>query len=216
MRSRIFVLVLAFVLPLIGHTYPGCSNPDRIVGGQMWASCNALTKGRGSDTRSGWFFAGARFSAFSSYNGLSSILDSERKISQIDTRNGPCASGYRLPTRGDWETAMMYARWNQTTLAWLLGLPYNGSYRAFQADNGDSEIESRDGFLGAYWSSTIEDISGTRPIILHLGVSDRGYRGDCTDGAYSQDTYRWNDGGSGIELVAWELTEIANVRCIRK
>lgn len=32
--------------------YPGCSKADIIIGGQVWASCNALDKNTGSDSRS--------------------------------------------------------------------------------------------------------------------------------------------------------------------
>lgn len=49
--------------------YPGCSNSDIIIGGQIWASCNALDTGEGSASKSGWFFAGDSQSSFASYNG---------------------------------------------------------------------------------------------------------------------------------------------------
>lgn len=38
-------------------TYPGCSQADIIIGGQIWASCNTIDRNAGSTEKSGWFFA---------------------------------------------------------------------------------------------------------------------------------------------------------------
>ena len=212
-KITLFFLSL-FLLPLGVFAYPGCGSSDMIVWGQVWASCNALTKGKGSDTRSGWFTAGDRFSSFISYNGLSSALDYQRKTTQRDITSGPCAPGYRLPTRTDWEIAMGYARWNQTTLASLLRLPYNGGYRVFREWDGMITLDARTDLLGSYWSATVEDIW---PIVLHLGTTYQGYRSDMTDGARTEWSFQWQDRPDGTtDLVAGEEVEIANVRCIRK
>ncbi len=53
---------------------------------------------------------------------------------------------------------MGYARWNQTTLASLLRLPYNGGYRVFREWDGTITLDARTDLLGSYWSATVEDI----------------------------------------------------------
>jgi hypothetical protein len=60
--------------PIYG-TYPGCSAADIVIGGQIWASCNALDRNVGSTAKSGWFFAGDRESSFTSYNGSNTALE---------------------------------------------------------------------------------------------------------------------------------------------
>lgn len=210
------LFVASLVLPLSTFAYPGCSTSDLMIGGQVWSSCNSLTKNKGSEQKSGWFMAGDKLPTFLSYNGWGSRLEFQRKVSQTDRYSGPCASGYRVPTRGEWETAIYYARLNGVTLASLLSLPHNGSYRAFRDSDGDIMVESRDSVLGAYWSSTYDNIYGARPTILHLGANYRGYRMDGTDGAYQEESYKWQYGETGLELVGGEETEMANVRCIRR
>ncbi len=37
--------------------YPGCTSADIVIGGQIWASCNALDRNQGSTKKTGWFFA---------------------------------------------------------------------------------------------------------------------------------------------------------------
>lgn len=56
-------------------SYPGCGTADIIIGGQIWASCNALDRNIGSTNRSGWFFAGDAQSTFTSYNSSSATLE---------------------------------------------------------------------------------------------------------------------------------------------
>ena len=72
--------------------------------------------------------------------------------------SGPCAKGYHVPNRGEWEVAIYSARLNNTPVAALLGLPYNGGYRTFRDSDGDITVEARTDVLGAYWSSTYDTI----------------------------------------------------------
>ncbi len=214
MRSLIlFFLLGSLFSPVAIFAYPGCSTGDMVIGGQVWASCNALTKGKGSDLKTGWFLSGDRYSTFISYTGLGSRLEFQKKQTQTDIPAGPCAKWYRVPNRGEWETAIYYSRLNGTNVATLLGLPYNGGYRTFRDSDGDIMIEARTDFLGAYWSSTYEDIWWTRPVVLHLGTRSRM---DGTDGVYRENSYKFQYGENGLELVGGEETEMANVRCIRR
>jgi len=128
---------------------------------------------------------------------------------------GPCAKGYRLPTRGDFETTIYYSRLNNTTVASLLALPQNGGYKSYRDSDVDIMIESRLGVAGAYWTSTKEDIYGLRNIVMHLSSSYAGYRMDGTDGVWTTEKSTWQYDDAGLELVGGEVTEMANVRCIR-
>lgn len=210
-------LLLAFLsslfIPFSTFAYPGCSTGDMVIWGQVWASCNALTKGKWSDIKTGWFLSGDRYSTFISYTGLGSRLEFQKKQTQKDIPFGPCAKGYRVPTRGEWETAIYYSRLNGTNVATLLWLWYNGGYRSFRDTDGDIMIESRSDMLGAYWSSTYEDIWWTRPIILHIWTRSHI---DGTDGVYRENAYKFQYGENGLELVGGEESEMANVRCIRR
>ncbi len=197
--------------------YPGCDRADIIIGGQVWAGCNATTQSKGSSVKSGWFFAGDKTASFLSYNGFDQRLEFQGKYKRQDWgwTVGPCARGYHLPTRGDFETSIYYSRLNNTTLASLLRLPQNGGYKTYRDSDGDIMVESRTNVAGAYWTSTKEDIYGVRNIVLHLGTSYAGYRMDGTDGVYNYDKYTWQYDDAGLELVGGEVTEMANVRCIR-
>lgn len=45
MKKFIFLLCsLGFILPFSASAYPGCPRADIIIGGQVWAACNATTK----------------------------------------------------------------------------------------------------------------------------------------------------------------------------
>lgn len=59
-----------YYLPVVTSQskYPGCSRDDITIGGQVWASCNALDRRTASDSRSGWFYHGAMHSAYTSNN----------------------------------------------------------------------------------------------------------------------------------------------------
>jgi hypothetical protein len=61
-------------------SYPGCSRSDIIIGGQVWAACNAEDRRRGSDSRSGWFFANDMYSSFIGYNGLGNRIEWQGKV----------------------------------------------------------------------------------------------------------------------------------------
>jgi hypothetical protein len=76
-------------------------------------------------------------------------------------------------------------------------------------------VESRLEVVGSYWTSTKEDIYGLRNIVLHLGSSYGGRRMDGTDGVYTVEKSTWQYDDAGLELVGGEVTEMANVRCIR-
>jgi hypothetical protein len=110
----------------VSSTYPGCSSADIVIGGQIWASCNAVDRNAGSTNRSGWFFAGDTQSTFTAYNGSNATLEWMGKQTQAGAwTTGPCASGYRLPNRGEWEVLQSYARANSSTIANLIGLQSN-------------------------------------------------------------------------------------------
>lgn len=197
--------------------YPGCNNADIIIGGQVWASCNALDKNIGSDSRSWWFFARDSRATFAGYNGFGGRLEWLGKVtSDSNWTEGPCATGYRLPTRGEWETALYSARLNGVSLANLLNLPTNGGYRANRDTNGDIILESRYDVNGAYWTSSFEYNGGYYPTVLHLGSTYQNYRLSGTDMSYNSSNYRWQYTDIGLELVAGTSQEIANIRCIRK
>lgn len=202
-------------LPAVSSTtrYPGCSKNDILLGGQIWASCNSTNLREWSDTESGWFFHGERYSVYKSQNGINNTLSWQgRSLQGRSWIMGPCSIGYRLPTRGEWETAENYARQNSTTVASLLNLPYNGSFLGYQDARYNSQIEARVDVGGAYWTSTI----GTdTPYIMHLGSTLGGYRTDGTDMSQMDATYRWQHTENGMELVPGKLQELANVRCIR-
>lgn len=217
-KFLLLALTVAALLPF-AHTYayPGCDRPDIIVGGQIWAGCNATTQSKGSSQKSGWYFAGDKTASFLSYNGFGQRLafQGKNKLQDWGWTVGPCAKGYRLPNRGDFETAIYSARLNNTSVAWLLALPENGGYRTYRDSDGDIMVEARENVGGAYWTSTKEDIYGLRNIVLHLGTVYAGQRMDGTDGVYNTDRYTWQYDDAGLELVGGEETEMANVRCIR-
>jgi hypothetical protein len=197
--------------------YPGCNNPDIIIGGQIWASCNALDKNTGSDNKSGWFFARDSRSSFIGYNGFGARLEWAGKVyPDTNWTNGPCADGYRIPTRSEWETAMYYARLNGVSLNTLLTLPTNGSYRGNRDTNGDIILESRYDVNGAYWTSTFEYSNGYFPTVLHLGSTYQNYRTNGTDYSYQRNSYNWQYTDIGLSLVAGTSSEMANIRCIKK
>ena len=107
--------------------YPGCGRSDIIIGGQSWASCNVAESSNGSSSVSGWFFANDLRASFLSSNGQGTRLEWQGKVIPVaNWGDGPCASGYRLPTRGEWETALYYARQNSVSVTTLLNLPQNG------------------------------------------------------------------------------------------
>jgi hypothetical protein len=172
----------------------------------------------GSDDRSGWFFANDMYSSFVGYNGLGNRIEWQGKvIPESNWNDGPCAEGYRLPTRGEWETARYYARLNNTSLKSLLSLPLNGAYRGYKDSNSDVRLEARYDVDGAYWSSTVEyNNGGYFPVVLHFNSSYAGYRTDGTDYSYSSNSYRWQYTDTGLELVGGTSSELANVRCIKK
>ena len=194
-------------------TYPGCSQADIVIGGQIWASCNALDRNVGSTAKTGWFFAGDRESSFTSYNGTNTALEWMGKQTRESSWTvGPCASGYRLPTRGEWETLQSYARANGTSIASLISLEQNGAYQGVRNTNGDISISGRLSVAAAYWSSSVD---GNVPMVMHLGSSYAGYNTNGTDYGYVNNGYRWTYTDTGLELLRSTTGELANVRCIR-
>ena len=194
-------------------TYPGCSAPDIIIGGQIWASCNAIDRNLGSTNKTGWFFAGDRESSFTSYNGNDTALEWMGKQTRESSWNiGPCATGYRLPTQGEWNTLQSYARAGNTTISSLISLGQNGSYQGSRNTNGDITITGRLSATAAYWSSSVE--SGV-PIVMHVGSTYQGYNTTGTDYGYVNSGYQWTYGDTGLSLLRATTGELANVRCMR-
>ncbi len=219
MRTLLLLpLVLISFIPLAQtFAYPGCDQSDILIGGQVWASCNATAQSKGSSAKSGWFFAGDKSPSFIAYNGVDQRLSFQGKNRKQDWwwTVGPCAKGYKLPTRGDFETAIYYSELNNIALARLIALPENGGYRTYRDSDGDIMVEARTQVTGAYWTSTKEDIYGLRNIVMHLGESYSGRRMDGTNGVYSYEKLTWQYDDAGLELVWGEVTEMANIRCIR-
>lgn len=209
--------VLTLAVSSDALAYPGCDRADILVGGQIWAGCNATTQSRGSSVQSGWFQVGDKAPLFLSYNGIGQRLAFQKKVRTQDWgwTVGPCAKGYRLPTRGDFETAIYYSRLNNTSLSSLLSLPQNGSYKTYKDSDGDVMVESRVDVSGAYWTSTKIDVYGTRNVVLHIGSTYAGHRMDGTDATYDYEKSTWQYDEAGLELVGGEVAEMANVRCIR-
>lgn len=195
-------------------TYPGCTQPDIVIGGQIWASCNALDRNAGSTSRSGWFFAGDRESSFTSYNGSNTALEWMGKQTRESSWNiGPCSSGYRLPTRAEWETLQSYARANSTSIASIISLEQNSAYQGSRNTNGDISIAGRLSVAAAYWSSSVD---GGVPMVMHIGSSYAGYSTNGTDYGYVSTGNRWTYTDTGLELLRSTTGELANVRCIRQ
>lgn len=213
MKTYIFILIVlsGILSPLYSFAYPGCLIPDTIIWWQMWASCNSTTKSSSSWTKSGWFFAGEKFPIYMSYNGMGQSLFPEIRNRAADIQVWPCAKWYRIPNRGEWETAILYARLANISITQLLWLPQNGGYRIYR-DKEKVLYSSTENVLGSYWTSTREDIYGIHPIVLHLRSSRMSY----TEPAYQETQNLASYGDDEIEMLAGEVAEIANVRCIRK
>ncbi len=194
-------------------TYPGCSSPDIVIGGQIWASCNALDRNEGSTTKSGWFFAGDREASFVAYNANNTALEWMWKQTRESSWNKwPCATGYRLPNRGEWETLQSYARANESSIADLISLPQNGAYQGYRNTNGDIVISGKLSANAAYWSSSV---NGNIPMVMHVWSSYAGYNTTGTDYGYTYTGYQWTYSDSGLQLLESTTGELANVRCIR-
>ena len=198
----------------VSSTYPGCSSADVVIGGQIWASCNALDRNAGSTSRSGWFFAGDTQSTFTSYNGSNATLEWMGKQTQAGAwTTGPCATGYRLPNRGEWEVLQSYARANSSTIASLIGLQSNGAYQATRNSGGDVTISSRLPVSASYWTSTMD---GGTPTVMHIGSSYAGYTTTGTDYGYVNSGYQWAYTDTGLQLQRSTTGELANARCVRQ
>jgi hypothetical protein len=195
-------------------TYPGCSQADIVIGGQIWASCNTLDRNKGSVEKSGWFFAGDVQSTFTSSNTANATLEWMGKQTMTSAwTTGPCASGYRLPTRGEWETLQSYARANSRSISDMIGLKQNGAYQASRNSAGDITITGRIPVSAGYWTSTMDN--GT-PTVMHIGSTYGGYRTDGTDYGYVSSGYNWTYTDTGLQLLRSTVGELANVRCVRQ
>lgn len=209
-------------VPSTGYTYtspgyPGCGRSDIVVGGQAWASCNISTRSNGSSSTSGWFFANDLRASFLSSNGQGTRLEWQGKVVPVASwGDGPCASGYRLPTRGEWETALSYARQNNVSVTTLLNLPRNGGYRGYKDSNSDVRIEARTDTAASYWSSTLNYNGGYFPTIMRIGAVYQGYRVDGTYDSYQNSGYNWQYTDNWMELISGTSSDLANIRCIRK
>jgi hypothetical protein len=203
----------------VAPVYPGCSAPDIIIGGQIWASCNALTKNTGNTNKSWWFFARDTRASFYSYNGRGAPLEWQGKTRPQNTPwiTGPCAPGYRIPSRWDWETILYYARLNGSSVTTILNLPRNGWFRGYKDSDGDVRIESEQDIAWAYWSSSVEyGNNQSFPIVMRINAP---YQANRMDGTYYSDTeswYDWQYSDAGLSLVAGTASDLANVRCIKK
>jgi hypothetical protein len=163
--------------------------------------------------KTGWFFAGDRESSFTSNNGSSTALEWMGKQTRESSWNvGPCATGYRLPTRSEWETLQSYARAGSTSIASLISLGQNGSYQGSRNTNGDIVITGRLSASAAYWSSSVD---GGVPIVMHVGSTYAGYNTTGTDYGYVNNGYQWTYGDTGLALLRSTTGELANVRCIK-
>ncbi len=211
-------------VPLSGNSYtsynpgyPGCGQADIVIGGQVWAACNVADRSNGSNSISGWFFANDLAASFASYNGQWARLEWQGKVVPVaNWWDGPCSSGYRLPTRNEWETALYYARQNSVSVATLLHLPENGGYRGYKDSNSDVRVESRIDTVASYWASTVNYNGGYFPTLMRIGAVYQGYRLDGTYGSYSTNSYNWQYTDSGLELTSGTSSDLANIRCIRK
>lgn len=197
--------------------YPGCGQADILIGGQIWASCNVLTKNTGSNDKSGWFFARDTKSSFVSYNGLWAPLEWKWKVKTTTSwSQGPCANGYHIPSRWDWETALYYARLNGTSVSNLLNLPRNGGFRGQKDSDGDVIISGQLDVLGSYWSSSVEFGSNTyNPVIMRINGTYQNYRMDGTYYSNKESGYQWQYGETGLSLVTATSSDLANIRCIK-
>lgn len=202
-------------LPVVSAAsrYPGCTNNDILIGGQMWAACNAADWYRGSDAVSGWFFHGERYPSFQSENDAQKIPARTTHNDQLRSWSyGPCAAGYRLPTRFEWETAHRYAQSNGISVATLLDLPYNGSFLGFTDYFGNKNLDARLDVGAGYWTSSVDVET---PFVMHLDSNYGGYRTDGTDLSPKEKAFRWQKTAHKMELVPGKIEELANIRCIR-
>jgi hypothetical protein len=200
------------------QSYPGCGAWDIIVGEQIWASCNAVGRGEGSDNFSGWFGWGQTLPILTSINGRSTLYEGitrAKSSSTTDWSRGPCASGYRIPTRYEWEDVILNARRNNSSVATLLKLPLNGAKLITRDKKGNITGLKSINYEGSYWTSSSENIPGRSPMIMHIGQSYGYSKYDGTESSISNTGYEWKWNENGKELVERSMDEVANVRCIR-
>ncbi len=199
-----------------GDAYPGCANADITIGDQVWASCNAVSRSEGSDLLSGWFLWGQTLPTMLSKNGATKLYEEIlRSTSRSDFTRGPCATGYRIPTRYEWESIIFTSRRNGSTVAAILSLPLNGSRVITRDAKGKITNVQVTTFDAAYWTSSTVTFGGKTPMVMHIGQRSGYNRYDTTDGGYSKSGYGWQWKSDGKELVESSVNEIANVRCIR-
>ena len=152
------------------------------------------------------------FPYYTSANGIGATLGEYRRFSRPKGWTvGPCAFGYRLPTRGEWETALLAARVNNVSISRMLALPYNGSYRGYRNIRNQISLDARINVGGAYWTGSP---ATDTPYVLHLDSDYLGYRTDGTDQSPIVSGSRLYE-TNGYELIPGESAEFANVRCIK-
>ncbi|MDD2486861.1 MAG: hypothetical protein PHS92_00620 [Candidatus Gracilibacteria bacterium] len=110
-------------------TYPGCDTPDiTLSNGQIWSACNVGTN-----------ISGLTSASYGTYHNF-------------DAAQTQCASGYKLPSKADFQSAYdVYPNQtlgNANNLATKLILPLAGYYDAYYNYRGAS---------GTFWSSTSYD-----------------------------------------------------------
>lgn len=129
--------------PANRSSYPGCSSADITVGVRKWAACNV---GSSSSSSPGTYFQwGKNDATFDFYNWKpNSGLWGGGKGGQY--AQGPCATGYHVPTDKEWKSALAEYANNYSSLGSVLKLG------AFGYKYGAGGI-SDNGKYASYWTS---------------------------------------------------------------
>ncbi len=87
--------------------------------------------------------------------------------------NNPCPSGYRIPTKAEWDAEI--ATWSDPNVAGALTSKLILPAAGFRS-SGDGTIVYDDGTRGFYWSSTVSGISSYQVKIYNTAGTDVFYR----------------------------------------